>query len=689
MKRAETIIQHGIERIDSYGWLKDADWQTVMKEPEKLEPDIRAYLEAENAHTKGFMGDTEGLQSRLFDEMKGRIKQDDSSVPAADGEWDYYLRYETGGQHPVYCRRKSAGQAEEIMLHGDREAEGQSYFRVSGCSHAPDHRLLAYALDLNGSERYEIQIRDLATGDTLPGLIGDARGDLVWGNDGRTLFYTVLDDNHRPWRVMRHKVGGDPKQDALVYEEPDSGFFVSIDKTESRRFVTITAHDHTTSEVHLIDADVPDSAPQCVHPRERDLEYEVSHHPAADGDTLHILTNGDGAEDFKIVTAPLAASGRENWRDWHAHRPGCLIRSMLVFKNYFVQLERIDGLPRILISDLNSGEEHAVEFHEEAYELGIQSGYEFDTATVRFTYSSMTTPQLVFDYNMTTRDRLQRKEQEVPSGHDPASYVTRRLFAKSHDGALVPISLLHRKDIALDGSAPLLLYGYGSYGAAMPASFVTNRLSLVDRGFVYAIAHIRGGTEKGYGWYLDGKLDRKRNTFLDFIAAGEHLVSQGYGSAGRIAAHGGSAGGMLVGAVANMRPDLFGAIVGEVPFVDVLTTMSDAELPLTPPEWPEWGNPIEDKAAYEYIASYSPYDNVTAQDYPAILATAGLTDPRVTYWEPAKWVAKLREMDTGGQPILLRTNMDAGHGGAAGRFDRLEEVALSYAFVLKILGMQG
>jgi oligopeptidase B len=684
-KRPETITQHGVARVDNYAWLKDARWQEVMKTPEILDPDIRAYLEAENAHTKDFMADTEALQTSLFEEMKGRIKQDDSSVPAPDGPWEYYLRYETGGQHPVYCRRKSAGETEEIMLHGDREAEGQSYFRVSGCEHDPGHGLLAYALDLNGSERFEIRIRDLTTGETLPDRIPDARGDLVWANDSATLFYTILDDNHRPWRVMRHVLGDDPATDAMVYEEPDAGFFVSIDKTESRRYVTITAHDHTTSEVHLIDADAPDSAPQCVTPRERDLEYEVSHHR----DVLYILTNADGAEDFKIVTAPVTATGRTNWRDWHAHAKGRLIRSMLVFNGHFVQLERIDGLPRILISNLDTGEEHAIGFDEDAYELGIQPGYAFNTEILRFTYSSMTTPQRVFDYDMNTRDRTLRKEQEVPSGHDAAQYVTRRLFAESHDGAQVPISVLHRKDIPLDGSAPLLLYGYGSYGMAMPASFVTNRLSLVDRGFVYAIAHIRGGTEKGYGWYLDGKLDRKRNTFLDFIAAGEHLTREGYGTIGRIAAHGGSAGGMLVGAVANMRPDLFGAIVGDVPFVDVLNTMSDAELPLTPPEWPEWGNPIEDKAAYDYIASYSPYDNVTAQNYPAILATAGLTDPRVTYWEPAKWVAKLRDCDTGGQPILLRTNMDAGHGGAAGRFDRLEEVAISYAFVLKIFGLDG
>ena len=444
----------------------------------------------------------------------------------------------------------------------------------------------------------------------------------------------------------------------------------------------ISAHDHTTSEVHLIDAGNPDAEPVVVAPRDPNVEYDIAHV----GDKLFIRTNADDAVDFKIVEAPLSAPGRENWTDVVPHHPGRFIRSILEFGNYLVRHERIDGLPRIVIRELASGNEHAIAFDEEAYELGMIPGYEFNTDILRFTYSSMTTPRRTFDYRMGNRTRELRKEQEVPSGHSAGDYVTRRKFAERPDGARVPISILHARDTPLDGSAPALLYGYGSYGMSMPASFSTNRLSLVDRGFVYAIAHIRGGTERGYQWYLDGKLAKKKNTFEDFVAAGEKLAEEGFSSAGRIAIHGGSAGGMLVGASANMRPDLWGAVVGEVPFVDVLNTMCDKDLPLTPPEWPEWGNPLESKEAHDYIASYSPYDNVEAKDYPPIFVTAGISDPRVTYWEPAKWAAKLRELKTDDNPLMLRTNMEAGHAGAAGRFDRLDEVAMVYAFLLSALG---
>ena len=468
----------------------------------------------------------------------------------------------------------------------------------------------------------------------------------------------------------------------MVYEESDPGFFVDIDKTESGRFVVISAHDHTTSEVRLVEASAPESAPRLVAARERGIEYDLSHH----GELLYILTNADAATDFKIVTAPVEAEGREGWRDWLPHEAGTYVCAQLLFAGHHVRLERVGGLPRIVVTDLESGEAHTIAFEEEAYDLSLSPGYEFETETLRFVYSSMTTPRQTFDYDMRARTRTLRKTQEVPSGHDPADYVTRRLTAVSHDGARVPVSLLHRRTTPLDGTAPLLLYGYGAYGHAIPASFSTNRLSLVDRGFVYAIAHIRGGSDCGYGWYLDGKLDKKTNTFADFIAAAEHLIAEGYTAKGQIAAHGGSAGGMLMGAVANMRPDLFASIVAEVPFVDVLNTMCDAALPLTPPEWPEWGNPIEDVGAYRRIAAYAPYENVTAQAYPSIFATAGLTDPRVTYWEPAKWVAKLRQLKADDNPLLLHTNMEAGHGGASGRFRRLVEVAMAYAFVLAIAG---
>ncbi|WP_281174841.1 S9 family peptidase [Kiloniella litopenaei] len=430
-------------------------------------------------------------------------------------------------------------------------------------------------------------------------------------------------------------------------------------------------------------ADNPASKPSVVSVREPGIEYEVSDH----GDRLLILTNASDAVDFKVCETSLDQAGRENWQDLVAHKPGVLILSLIVFQNFMARLERVEGLPKIIVTHFSDSQEHEIAFDEEAYSLGISGGYEFDTKTLRFSYSSPSTPARVFDYDMENRERTLRKEDEIPSGHNPDDYSVRRLLAPSHDGALVPISLIHRKDTALDGKAPLLLYGYGSYGNAIPAGFMRNSFSLVDRGFVYAIAHIRGGTDKGYGWYLDGKMDRKKNTFIDFIAAAEHLIAEGYTAAGQIAAHGGSAGGMLMGVVSNMRPDLFKAIVADVPFVDVLTTMCDETLPLTPPEWPEWGNPIASKAAYDYIKSYSPVDNVTAQDYPNILVTAGLTDPRVTYWEPAKWVARLRELKTDSNHLIFKTNMSAGHGGASGRFERLKEVALMDAFLLKVFGL--
>ena len=671
---------HGITRQDEYAWLKDPDWQRVMRDPAVLDPEIRAYLEAENEYKDAFLAPYADLRAALYDEMRGRIKEDDSTVPAPDGNWLYYVRHVEGGEHPVHCRAPRNGDgAEEVLLDGNREAEGKRYFRIAACRHSPDHRRLAYATDVNGSERYRIFVRDIASGEIVDGPVEDARGDVVWANDGATVFYTVIDDNHRPWQVRRHRIG-DRGGDAVVYAESDPGFFVGIGKSESGRFVTVSVHDHTTSEVRLIDADAPEDKPRLVASREPGVEYDVAHR----GDRLFVRTNAGGAVDFRIATAPLDEPGHENWTGWLAHEEGVYVRAQRLFAGHHVRLERADGLPRIVVTDLASGEAHEIAFDEEAYDLSLLPGYEFETATLRFVYSSMTTPDRTFDYDMASRERTLRKTREVPSGHDPADYVTRRLTATAHDGAPVPVSVLHRRTAPLDGTAPLLLYGYGAYGMAMPASFSTNRLSLVDRGFVYAIAHIRGGADRGYRWYLDGKRDRKPNTFSDFIAAGERLIAEGYTTKGRIAAHGGSAGGMLMGAVANLRPDLFAAILAEVPFVDVLNTMCDAGLPLTPPEWPEWGNPIEDEAAYRLIASYSPYDNVAARDYPAIFATGGLTDPRVTYWEPAKWVARLRRLNSGGNPVLLHTNMEAGHGGASGRFDRLKEVAMVYAFAIAV-----
>jgi len=679
-RHSRSEIRHGVTLIDEYAWLKDENWQAVMRDPSSLKPQIRSYLEAENAHTEDWFEPVRDLKDRLFSEMKGRLKQDDSSVPRSDGPFSYFRKFVDGGQHPHYCRQPVGGGAAEVLLDGDEMASDLAYFKIGAIEHSPDHKTLAYSIDSNGSEIFTIRFRDLESGAVLDDLIEGAHGGFEWAADSRSLFYTVLDDNHRPYAIRCHQSAGGPDQE--IYLESDPGFFVDLDRTDDRKFLVVHVHDHQTSEVYLIDTNDPATLPQLVQKRQPKLEYEVSHRNGQ----LLILTNADGAEDFKIVTAPVSSPGRENWQDLVPHRAGCLILGLQVFAEFWVRVERSDGLPRLVVSEFATGQRHEISFDEETYSLGLSGGYEFHTDIMRFTYSSMATPEQVYDYNMRTRTRVLRKQQEIPSGHEPANYVTRRLMAPAADGEHIPISVLYRKDIPLDGSAPALLYGYGSYGHAIPASFSTARLSLVDRGFVYAIAHIRGGMEKGYGWYTAGKRECKKNTFSDFIAAGEFLAAQRFTSAGRIAAHGGSAGGMLVGAVINMRPEMFGAAVAEVPFVDVLNTMCDASLPLTPPEWPEWGNPIDDRDAFAYIRSYSPYEQVSAKDYPPLFVTAGLTDPRVTYWEPAKWVARLRALKTDRQPLLLRTNMDAGHGGAAGRFDRLQESALAYAFVLTVLG---
>jgi oligopeptidase B len=587
------------------------------------------------------------------------------------------VRYEKGAQHPAYLRRPTAGGPDEVLFDADAEAKGHAYYEVGAVSHAPDHHHLAYGYDDKGSEFHTLRIRATSTGEDLPEIIESASGSVAWSRDGRFLFYVVLDDQHRPCKVFRHALGTAVTEDVLVHEEADPGFFLGVATTEGRGHIVIDSHDHTTSEARVIPGDDPTRAPQLVQPRQAGVEYSI----AEQAGRFVILTNAGDAEDFKIVSAPIATPQRDHWTDEVGHEPGRLILAVETYARYSVRLERVQGLPRIVVRALD-GQEHAIAFDEEAYSLGLSGGWEYDTDIVRFTYSSPTTPTRTFDYDMKARTRTLLKEQQIPSGHDPADYRCARALAPAPDGERVPVTLLWRADTPLDGSAPCLLYGYGSYGHALPAAFRTVPLSLVDRGFVYAMAHVRGGKDKGYAWYRRGKLLEKKNTFTDFIAAAEHLVAQGYASAGEITIEGGSAGGMLVGVAANLRPELWRAVVGEVPFVDVLTTMCDADLPLTPPEWPEWGNPIEDRQAYEYIASYSPYDNVVAQDYPHILATAGLTDPRVTYWEPAKWVARLRERRTNDRLLLLRTYMEAGHAGAAGRFNKLREDAFTYAFIL-------
>ena len=683
-KRPVTMSNHGIERTDNYAWLRADNWQEVMRDPSVLADDIRAYLEAENDYTEAYFEDTTALQETLFEEMKARIKEDDSSVPAKDGDYAYSMRYVTGGQQPHFLRTALDGSNEQVLLDGDALAEGKAYFRLGGLGHSDDHKLGIWSFDNKGSEYFTLRVRDLATGEDLADEITETTGGGVWDNASKSFFYVKQDENHRPSKVFRHIVGDAPENDQLIYEEEDPGFFVGVGKTSANRFITIDCHDHQTAEVYLIDADNPESSPRLVAKREIEIEYSVDD---LDDTRLIISTNADDAADMKLVTAPVLDPSRDNWEDYVAYEPGRLIKSMGTYKNHLVWLEVRAALPRIVIQRLSDGEEHAISFDEEAYSLGLSGGYEYDTTSIRFSYSSMTTPSQTYDYDMETRERVLRKEQEVPSGHDASDYITRRLQAKSHDGVDVPISIVHRKDTPLDGSAPLLLYGYGSYGMSMPASFSTTRLSLVDRGFVYAIAHIRGGMEKGDAWYKAGKREHKQNTFKDFISAGHHLANEGYTSKGKIISHGGSAGGMLMGAIINMEPSLFGGCIAAVPFVDVLTTMLDDTLPLTPPEWPEWGNPIESAEDYKTIAAYSPVDNVSAQAYPPIFALAGLTDPRVTYWEPAKWVAKLREHKSDDNILMLKTNMDSGHSGASGRFDSLKETAQEYAFALKVSGV--
>lgn len=672
----KVIQQLGRTRTDDYAWMKDENWREVLRDPSVLRADIREHLEAENAYTKSLLAGTEALQAELFAEMKGRIKEDDSSVPSPDGAWDYYVRYEIGAEHPVHGRRPRGRQdGEQVLLDEDALSKGKAFFQVGAAGHSPDHRLYAWAADEQGSEYYTIRIKDLATGDVLEQAIESAYGAFAFSLDSQWLFWIWRDENARPSKVFRRPARGG--EDVLVYEEADEGMFLGVGVASDRSHIIIHVGNQETTEILLIPAGDPTAAPVVAEPRREGVKYDLDHW----SDRWVIRTNDDGAVDFKLCQSTVAIPAKESWEDFVAHEPGRYITGFAAYSEHLVRLERVNACDSIVVM-ARGGESHEIAFDEEAYALSLEGGLEYETSLTRFVYQSPTTPRQWFDYDMTSRERTLRKTQEIPSGHDPARYVARRLYATAGDGQQVPITVLMLKDTPLDGSAPLLLYGYGSYGHAMEPSFSIRNLSLVDRGWIWAVAHIRGGSDKGWGWFLDGRKEKKTNTFTDFIACAEHLSAEGYGKAGRMVAYGGSAGGMLMGAVVNLRPDLWSGIIAAVPFVDVLNTMSDTSLPLTPPEWPEWGNPLEDEEAYDRIASYSPYDQVSAKAYPPILATGGLSDPRVTYWEPQKWVAKLRQYTTGDAPILLKINMEAGHGGASGRFDFLKEIALDYAFAI-------
>ena len=680
------ISQLGRTRNDPYNWLKDENWQEVMREPSLLKPEIRSYLEAENAYTKARLEDTTAaLREELFAEMRGRIKEDDSTVPSIHGDWAYYTRFREGGEYAIYARRPASAAfdpaaPETILLDGDAMGAGQDYFAFGDIEASPDHATLAYGIDTKGSEYYEIRVKNIATGEDTGVLIENAYGPFEWSATGKAIFWVKRDENGRPSSVYQRDLASGV--DTLIYEEKDPGFFVGLDTSESEDVIFIASGGHTTSEVHWFPADEINPKLRTIAPRLTDNEYAVTHW---DGQ-FYISTNYGGAVDFKLMRAPMTATTREEWEEVIPHRPGTLLLGMHAQKDYLAIMEREGGLPRIVIHNRGMTNSHALSFEEAAFDLGLDAGYQYDVPVLRFDYASPTTPDQVIDYNLDTRERVLRKTREIPSGHNPADYVVERIMAPSWDGAEVPVTLLRHKDTPVDGTAPVLLYGYGSYGITIPADFRTGRLSLVDRGFIYAIVNPRGEMAKGYQWYLDGKLDKKTNTFKDFVAAGQHLVDKGYTSRGKLIGQGGSAGGLLMGAAANMDPTLFGGIIAAVPFVDVLNTMSDESLPLTPPEWPEWGNPLTDEKAYDTILAYSPYDQVTKLDYPPMLITGGVTDPRVTYWEPAKWTAKLRHEAPDAGPYFMRINLDSGHFGASGRFEGLKEVATEYAFALAAAG---
>ena len=683
-----TDTRHSITRNDAYAWMRDDNWQDVLRHPEKLRADIHEHLEAENDYTDEILKSSETIRNKLYNEMRGRIKENDSSPPSPKDNWAWFSKYETGQEHQQICRQAlTSGQritqrdsAADIILDANKQAAGLDYFKLGGTAISPQQAYLAWAYDAKGSEYFTIKIRDISSGIDLPDELLNTSGSIAWSLDTRFIFYILLDENHRPSKVMRHKIGTEQSADIMVYEEADAGFFVSLSQSRSDALIFISAHDHETSEVHMIDAAAPENNAILITPRQAHLEYDVSHDAARN--RLIILTNKD-AIDFRLMWADIKTP--HEWHELVPHKKGTLILHVAAYKNYIVWLYREKALPKIKILSTDTNAITEIAFAEAAYDLSIDTGLEYETDTVRFAYTSMTTPKQIFDYNMSSGERHMVYEQSVPSGHNAHDYVIKRLWAPIADEEQeIPITLLHHKDTPLDGTAPVLLYGYGAYGISIPANFSGNRLSLVDRGFIYAIAHIRGGKEMGFDWFLQGRKENKINSFKDFAAAAQHLIDKKLTQKGNITIHGGSAGGLLVGATLNLAPDLFRGAIAEVPFVDVLNTMLDDTLPLTPPEWPEWGNPILNAADYQTIAAYAPYENITETAYPHILATAGLTDPRVTYWEPAKWVARLRDKRTDDGLTLLRTEMSAGHGGKAGRFNQLEELALVYSFVLLI-----
>jgi len=672
-RRPHRYSRHGHVVDDPWFWLKDQKYPTVD------DADVLAYLREENAYFEAAMKPHEQLVETLFEEMKARLKEDDASVPQKDGDWLYWWAYRPGGQYRLWYRRPVAGGEDAVILDEPAEAATVEYFRLQVLSVSPDGRLAAWSADRSGAERFELRIRDLSTGADIETVTAVANGAVAWGSDSRSLVYTEVNDNWRTYRARLHILGTDPAGDRTLYEETEElGFNVGVGKTQDDRWIVIATGDNQTSEVRIVPATDPGAEPILISARQVKREYSVD---SAHG-SLWILTNDDHV-NFRVARADPADPGR--WETFIAGSDRVYIRGITSFARHLVLAERVDGLDQVRLRAYD-GEEHRIAFPEASYTAGLGSNPEYDPPAYRLSYASMVTPQTVFDYDPATRALTTLKVQEIPSGYDPSLYATERLMVPARDGKMIPVSVLYRKGFPRDGSGRLFLYAYGAYGHAIPPGFSTVRLSLVDRGWAYAIAHIRGGDDLGYDWYLQGKAEQRWNTFHDFSDAAKGLIAAGLTSAGAIAINGGSAGGELMGVVANTDPELWGAVVADVPFVDVLNTMQDESLPLTPGEWPEWGNPITDKAAFELIRSYSPYDNVVAQAYPPMLITGGLHDPRVTYWEPAKWAARLRATKTDDNLLLLKINMGAGHGGKSGRYESLHEDAEAYAFVLTQMG---
>ncbi len=668
-KIKKEIITHGHKRIDNYYWLRDRE-----------NPEVIKYLESENNYLNEQLKDTESLQDKLFHEIIGRVKQDDQSVPYKKRGYYYYVRYEEGKEYPIYCRKKGSLEArEEVLLNVNELAEGYSYFKVSGVYISPSTNLMAYGVDTVSRRIYKIFFKNLDTGEILDNTIENTTGSVTWTNDSKEVFYTLKDkETLRAYKIFKHTLSRPVKNDREIFHEKDETYSTGIFKTKSEEYFMIVSYASLSTEFRYLPTGNQDGEFKVFQPREKNHEYSVDHY----GDMFYVHTNWN-ARNFRLMKTPLQNTTKENWQEIIPHRENIFLGDMELFKDYLAIIEREEGLNKIRVINWETSEEHYLDFGEEVYDAGFSTNPEFDTEFLRYSYTSLTTPSSVYDYNMKTKRKILLKQQEVMGEFSSSNYEAKRLNATANDGEQIPISLVYKKGIELDGNNPLLLYGYGSYGITIDPYFSSSRLSLLDRGFVFAIAHVRGGQIKGRKWYEDGKFLKKKNTFTDFINCAEYLIEEKYTNPGQLFAYGGSAGGLLIGAVINMRPDLFKGVLAAVPFVDVVNTMLDESIPLTTGEYDEWGNP-KDKEYYDYMLTYSPYDNVKPMDYPNILVTTGLHDSQVQYWEPAKWVAKLRDLKTDDNLLLLYTNMETGHGGASGRFKQHRETAMEYAFLLKL-----